>query len=641
MSPRCIKPILLFCLGFFVISADAQVYLADNGLTASGTGTNKVVSIGGTLNNLPTAIDFGNSNTSSNFLFKKGTSNYFFIDNNGNIAIGHNTPAQKLDVSGMIKSTSGFTYGGLYGGTWDIYGTSTRYMTNANTDAIDFLTMKIPSSIKFRVNNGGRGIILDGATADFIFMDGSGNSLGGIGSANGTGHMTLLYSTAINTHTEGARLTNTGNFLIGTTTDAGHKLQVAGNAYINGNLGIGITAAASNFHVVQSSASQSAAIIKSFSDAQTANTFEVQDAAGTAVLKVRGTDGGTYGQSIVTINAGNKTNNPALTINNIGVGVAGLAFGGNDGGSVNLHEFDFLHSPTWTYTNKHAKWRVINNAFDGLSAESYSFEHLDQPATMTLMTLKGQASQTGDMFRIKNSGGTDIFRIKAAGGGYFADNVGIGVTTPSAQLHTSGSVRFQGLTNDNTQIRVVVSDVNGNLSYRDASSLGGGGSVSGSANFIAKYATTTSIGNSLLYDNGTNVGVGTATPNTNAKLDVNGNIFSSGKIAIGTTDIAKISTYSLAVNGDALFNKIKIKAYANWPDYVFQSNYRLAALNEIELFIQQHKHLPGVPAAEEIEKNGFDVGDNQALLLKKIEELTLYIIDQDKRIKRLEEQLKK
>jgi hypothetical protein len=145
-----------------------------------------------------------------------------------------------------------------------------------------------------------------------------------------------------------------------------------------------------------------------------------------------------------------------------------------------------------------------------------------------------------------------------------------------------------------------------------------------------------------------NIGIGTSTPNSNSKLDVNGNIFSSGKIAIGTTDMTKISTYSLAVNGDALFNKVKVKLYASWPDYVFHKNYNLLPLSEVEKFIQENNHLPEIPSASEVEKEGLDIGDNQALLLKKIEELTLYVIeqnkkieDQGKRIENLEKELKK
>lgn len=114
----------------------------------------------------------------------------------------------------------------------------------------------------------------------------------------------------------------------------------------------------------------------------------------------------------------------------------------------------------------------------------------------------------------------------------------------------------------------------------------------------------------------------------------NANLVVTGNVGIGTTDT---KGYKLAVNGDAIFTKAKVKQYANWPDYVFHSTYRLRPLSELEKYVQQYKHLPDVPSAAEVEKNGLDLGDNQAVLLKKIEELTLYIIEQNKKIKELEE----
>jgi hypothetical protein len=69
-----------------------------------------------------------------------------------------------------------------------------------------------------------------------------------------------------------------------------------------------------------------------------------------------------------------------------------------------------------------------------------------------------------------------------------------------------------------------------------------------------------------------------------------------------------------------------VEAYNNWLDYLFHTNCRLRPLREVEQCIQQHHHLPEVASAEEVKKNGLDVGDNQAVLLKNIEELTLYII---------------
>jgi hypothetical protein len=101
----------------------------------------------------------------------------------------------------------------------------------------------------------------------------------------------------------------------------------------------------------------------------------------------------------------------------------------------------------------------------------------------------------------------------------------------------------------------------------------------------------------------------------------------NGNVSIGTSDS---KGYKLAVNGSAIFTKVVVKPYP-WPDYVFHANYRLRPLNEVEEYIKQYGHLPEVPTAEEVEKNGLDVGDNQATLLKKIEELTLYVIEQNKK----------
>ena len=111
----------------------------------------------------------------------------------------------------------------------------------------------------------------------------------------------------------------------------------------------------------------------------------------------------------------------------------------------------------------------------------------------------------------------------------------------------------------------------------------------------------------------------------------------NGNVGIGTMDT---KGYKFAVNGNAIFTKVVVKQYSSWPDYVFHANYRLRPLSEVEQYIKQYHHLPEVPSAEEVEKNGLDVGDNQAMLLKKIEELTLYVIEQNKKIQALEAEVK-
>ena len=135
------------------------------------------------------------------------------------------------------------------------------------------------------------------------------------------------------------------------------------------------------------------------------------------------------------------------------------------------------------------------------------------------------------------------------------------------------------------------------------------------------------------------VGIGTTTPNTAAKLDVNGNIFTSGKLAIGTTDAVKMAPYALAVNGEAIFNKARVKLYGSWPDFVFHKNYQLPSVAELEQYIKKNKHLPDIPSAAEVTEEGIDLGGNQALLLRKIEELTLYIIGQQKELEKQKRQL--
>jgi hypothetical protein len=139
----------------------------------------------------------------------------------------------------------------------------------------------------------------------------------------------------------------------------------------------------------------------------------------------------------------------------------------------------------------------------------------------------------------------------------------------------SGSARFAGLANDNSLTRILVSDATGNLYYRDASSLALNGAINS----------------------------------------------------------------DLAINGTVSAQKMLISQTGRWPDYVFSKQYQLPSLIEVENYIKQNSHLPGIPAAGEVEKKGIDVANNQAALLKKIEELTLYAIDQEKKLQKQSDEI--
>ncbi len=91
--------------------------------------------------------------------------------------------------------------------------------------------------------------------------------------------------------------------------------------------------------------------------------------------------------------------------------------------------------------------------------------------------------------------------------------------------------------------------------------------------------------------------------------------------------------YELAVNGRAIATGMKIQTVDNWPDYVFEADYPLRPLSEVEAFIKANKHLPEIPSAEQVAaEDGFDVATINKALLEKVEELTLYTIAQEKQL---------
>lgn len=109
----------------------------------------------------------------------------------------------------------------------------------------------------------------------------------------------------------------------------------------------------------------------------------------------------------------------------------------------------------------------------------------------------------------------------------------------------------------------------------------------------------------------------------------------SGFVGIGTTD----PKARLSVNGDIYARRVRVTP-DDWPDFVFESAYELPSLQELERFITLNKHLPGIPSAKEVSEQGIDLGQNQAKLLQKIEEMTLYLIEQNKKFAGQEEVMK-
>ena len=112
-------------------------------------------------------------------------------------------------------------------------------------------------------------------------------------------------------------------------------------------------------------------------------------------------------------------------------------------------------------------------------------------------------------------------------------------------------------------------------------------------------------------------------------------IDADGNVGIGTT----LPKERLSVNGKIRAHEIKVET-ANWPDYVFEEDYQISSLAEVEQYIKINKHLPDMPTAQNVKEDGVSVGEMNAKLLKKIEELTLYVIDLKHEVDALKKQKK-
>jgi len=162
-------------------------------------------------------------------------------------------------------------------------------------------------------------------------------------------------------------------------------------------------------------------------------------------------------------------------------------------------------------------------------------------------------------------------------------------------------------------------------------------SSSPAGNAYGKVLSVDDSGNVILVtDGGSNV--------ENSWNNIDGRLHNAnnGKVVIGTGINSYPDGYSLFVKGGILTERVRV-ALANserWADYVFKSDYKLMKLKDVEKFIKYNGHLPNVPSAEEMAQKGLDVAETSAKLMEKIEELTLYLIEANKKIEELDKKVK-
>mgnify|MGYP001771202364 FL=1 len=136
-----------------------------------------------------------------------------------------------------------------------------------------------------------------------------------------------------------------------------------------------------------------------------------------------------------------------------------------------------------------------------------------------------------------------------------------------------------------------------------------------------------------------NRGMSIVSDNDNMSIDAN-SIRMNGRVGINIDNTFSGNyDYALAVNGGLLTSEVFIKEVDEWHDDVFKPDYQLMSLDELELYVEQNNHLPELPSEADVISEGYALGEMDGLLLKKIEELTLYIFDLQKQLRTQEERI--
>lgn len=219
-----------------------------------------------------------------------------------------------------------------------------------------------------------------------------------------------------------------------------------------------------------------------------------------------------------------------------------------------------------------------------------------------------------------NLNGKKIVNGTSGTGGIFVSTggnvrIGTGTTAPTNALEVNGTtvstkLKISGLASSTQKVLTV--GTGGQVSSTDVSTF---------ADNMGDHIATQNINL-----NGNKI-VGSSASTNGLFVGANGNV----RIGAGSGNPGN----ALEVNGIVRSKEVLVEI-TGWSDFVFEEDYKLMSLAEVEQFVKQHGHLPDVPSANEVEENGIGLGEMNALLLQKIEEMTLHLIEMEKRIKELE-----
>lgn len=307
-------------------------------------------------------------------------------------------------------------------------------------------------------------------------------------------------------------------------------------------------------------------------------------------------------------------------------------------------------------------WGVVIDKNGGMYGESGQYNNGVNP--------------TGGCFAVRTRINTYNFRtdfmIRHNG------NVGIGITNPSSKLAILGNLSIgatystiaaptsglivEGNVGIGTSAPTVKFEVTGQTKINGALTVGG--SISATGNSMMQSGTFKLVSNNVVRFGLFNDFWNTSSRKiflapakadgsdweygTELVLDGDGSMMKS----VLTNSVKAFSVYNLGItkdvfrvmgDGKVYATEVNVMLASAFPDYVFASDYDLMSLNDLEQFITTNKHLPGVPSANEVANNGssINLGEMQTILLEKVEELTLYTIDQQKQIDAQKELLQK
>ena len=213
------------------------------------------------------------------------------------------------------------------------------------------------------------------------------------------------------------------------------------------------------------------------------------------------------------------------------------------------------------------------------------------------------------------------------------DKVGIGTANPNQKLHVIGNVGVGKVAEDNNE-GLRIEYVDGGSGTTNFKHNRWGGNFYFKRNSSSGEKVQVYIGGSNdhymnIYNNNNEIKV---------KMNSGGNsYFTGGNVGIGTTN----PDMKLTVKGKIHAEEVKIDLSIPAPDYVFREDYNLRSLNEVEKFIKKNNHLPEIPSAKEFKNNGLMLAEMDMNLLRKVEELTLYTIQQQKEIEIFKKENKK